>query len=518
MQGFGNPGRLPGACFVVKRTTMDSRVRISAWMLLLLTSFHPKVGSSTDFYETDSTASCVDLLQVGLQMRGHLAASRSGESFVQELENQDDASYTGTISIGGQELQAILDTGSFELVVFSTRCNGCGAAGESGFNQTSSQTFRAGNLMQQLSYGSGDTLCRDAVDKLQIGPLSVEKQPMWLVMEANMGILGSAEFQAILGLGPPTAVKEQAKMDREQLEKLEEKLQGWGAVLPARLQNRIEAKMAADTVLENLDDSVPANLQMRYMSVCIGAAEGSKGYMIWNDLPPATRPEPFRRLSVVGSVTWGLSLKNVRLVQKDGSSHTVGCREGCGAILDTGTSLISGPTAALTAMGGLLEAIGADCAKEETLPDLEFDLGGQTIVLSPDAYIGLVTGIMPAPWRLLFKQKPFIKVHQCELLMMDTGQSRSDAGELWIIGLPFFRKYYTTFDFGEQSNDKVSDIWIRESDSDCKPAAANSSKLKVSAKNHSKLSEFNVSLRQVDQSKLRLPPWMANRSDVVLKL
>ncbi|CAE7938456.1 ODA11 [Symbiodinium necroappetens] len=492
-------------------------VRISAWVLLLLTSFHPKVGSSTDFYETDSTASCVDLLQVGLQMRGHLAASRSGESFVQELENQD-ASYTGTISIGGQELQAILDTGSFELVVFSTRCNGCGAAGESGFNQTSSQTFRAGNLMQQLSYGSGDTLCRDAVDKLQIGPLSVEKQPMWLVMEANMGILGSAEFQAILGLGPPTAVKEQAKMDREQLEKLEEKLQGWGAVLPARLQNRIEAKMAADTVLENLDDSVPANLQMRYMSVCIGAAEGSKGYMIWNDLPPASRPEPFRRLSVVGSVTWGLSLKNVRLVQKDGSSHTVGCREGCGAILDTGTSLISGPTAALTAMGGLLEAIGADCAKEETLPDLEFDLGGQTIVLSPDAYIGLVTGIMPAPWRLLFKQKPFIKVHQCELLMMDTGQSRSDAGELWIIGLPFFRKYYTTFDFGEQSNDKVSDIWIRESDSDCKPAAANSSKLKVSAKNHSKLSEFNVSLRQVDQSKLRLPPWMANRSDVVLKL
>ncbi|CAE7508033.1 LRRC45 [Symbiodinium sp. CCMP2592] len=76
--------------------------------------------------------------------------------------------------------EAILDTGSFELVVFSTRCNGCGAAGESGFNQTSSQTFRAGNLMQQLSYGSGDTLpgrdfltcqrlCRDAVDELQIG-------------------------------------------------------------------------------------------------------------------------------------------------------------------------------------------------------------------------------------------------------------------------------------------------------------------------------------------------------------
>ncbi|OLP90719.1 Dynein alpha chain, flagellar outer arm [Symbiodinium microadriaticum] len=254
------------------------------------------LGEARDGLDFGLGRSCVDLLQVGLQMRGHLAASRNllfkswRPRCIGEQENQDDASYTGTISIGGQELQAILDTGSFELVVFSTRCIGCGAAGESGFNQTSSQTFRAGNLMQQLSYGSGDTLPGR--------PLSVEKQPMWLVMEANMGILGSAEFQAILGLGPPTAVKEQAKMDREQLEKLEEKLQGWGAVLPARialriaeecLQNRIEAKMAADTVLdtlfENLDDSVPA-------------------------------------LSVVGSVTWGLSLKNVRLVQKDGSSHT----------------------------------------------------------------------------------------------------------------------------------------------------------------------------------------------------
>ena len=67
---------------------------------------------------------------------------------------------------------------------------------------------------------------------------------------------------------------------------------------------------------------------------------------------------------------------------------------------------------------------------------------------------------MPAPWRLIFKQKPFIKVlcvvtlslmplsrhvqcvvqvHECQLLMMDTGESQSDAGDLWIMGLPFFR-------------------------------------------------------------------------------
>ena len=38
------------------------------------------------------------------------------------------------------------------------------------------------------------------------------------------------------GLGPPTAVKMQAKMDREQLEKLEEKLKAHGVPRTHRLQ------------------------------------------------------------------------------------------------------------------------------------------------------------------------------------------------------------------------------------------------------------------------------------------
>ena len=40
-----------------------------------------------------------------------------------------------------------------------------------------------------------------------------------------------------------------------------------------------------------------------------------------------------------------------------------------------------------------LNCLDCELSGQETLPDLEFDLGGQTIVLSPDAYIGLVTGL-----------------------------------------------------------------------------------------------------------------------------
>jgi len=487
------------------------------WLAVLLASSHTDAGTAADFYETDSPANCVDLLQVGLQMRGSLGLRDA--PFRQELENQDETSYTGKITLGGQELKAILDTGSFELVVFSSDCASCGAAKSDGYNSKSSSTFHNGNLMQMLSYGSGDTLCRDATDHLQIGPLSVKDQPMWLVMEASMSILDSADFQAILGLGPPAAVKQQARMDREQLQGLEDKLKGWGVIVPARLQARIDSKKKADTVLENLDDSVPGNLHLRYLSVCFGRAKGSKGYMIWNDAEPASRAEPFRRLSVVGSVTWGLALKSVELVSNDGQHHVVACEHGCGAILDTGTSLISGPTSAVTAIGKLLETLGANCAKQETLPTLKFELGGETITLPPDAYIGFVTGVMPAPWRSLFHQKPFIQVHQCQLLMMDTGDSKTDSGDLWILGLPFFRKFYTTFDYGEDSDNRVDSIWIREADPDCYPAGSESSDFNNSAaRNFTKFNERNMSLRSVDQSKLRLPRWFANKTDSLLSL
>ena len=41
-------------------------------------------------------------------------------------------------------------------------------------------------------------------------------------------------------------------------------------------------------------------------------------------------------------ITWGLSLKNVHLVSK-GQRIPIACADGCGAVLDTGTSLITAP-------------------------------------------------------------------------------------------------------------------------------------------------------------------------------
>lgn len=147
----------------------------------------------------------------------------------------------------------------------------------------------------------------------------------------------------------------------------------------------------------------------------------------------------------------------------------------------------------------MLQALGANCLQEQSLPHLEFELGGVTLSLPPSAFIGFVKGIMPAPWRLRFHQEPFIQVEDCELLMMDAGKMTStEHGPLWIIGMPFFRHFYTTFDYG--TSDQDTSIWVAEASPDCQPQETTTNLLQVSG----------TSLLRLDQSKLRLPGWMVN--------
>ncbi|CAK9114791.1 Pepsin A [Durusdinium trenchii] len=440
---------------------------------------------------------CIDLLQTQSEFRLRPRPVR------QELANHEDVSYTGRIRVGQQDFEAILDTGSFELVIFTHNCEGCGAAGHRGYDPRKSPKYRAGRLVQELSYGSGNAFCSNAFDQVEIGSLHLESQPIWLVEQAQMKVLSDAKFQAILGVGPPFAMKLQAEMDEKQLQGLAGKLKAWNVSIPASLRSRMQNIKKADRAMENLHDSVPENLQLRFLSMCLGRKQGSLGAAIWHDHDPSSRPEPFRRLAVIGKVTWGLSLKNVRLVSK-GQRIDIACSKGCGAILDTGTSLLTAPFDAVNRMGNVLKALGANCLKEDSLPHLEFELGGEVLSLPPQSYIGFVKGVMPAPWKTLFHQKPLIQVEDCQLLMMDNGgMTGGEEGPLWIIGMPFFRTFYTTFDYSSSQ----PSIWVTEASESCEPAqAAHAAHVKQS------------SLLQVDQSNLRLPRWMSNRSSEHVQL
>lgn len=434
----------------------------------------------------------------------------------QILKNTKDTSYTGEVVLGGQKLQAVLDTGSYELLVFAKDCKSCGAAGKRGYDRSQSLTFVEGELAQVLTFGSGNTFCQDAIDNLQIGPLHIDKQPIWEVLEADMEVLEASDFQAILGLGPVGTVKMQAELDEHRIKALKKKFKDSGVRMSNKVRKEVSSQEKADQALANLNDSVPGNLKVRFLSVCLERAQGSQGHLVWNDQDPSLRHEAFTRLQVIGQFAWSLVLQNVRLVSHDGTVRPIACSSGCAAVLDSGTSLISAPDSVIDDMTRYLVGLHASCFHLQDLPTLEFELGGVKHTLPPEAYMGFVEGYVETSWKTMFNQPAIRKVKDCELLMMSTGEISSDQGAMWIMGMPFFRYYYATFDYGEHPSAAKGNrsIWIAPADHKCQPQSSPLSKgiglLSEDVFTHSHVPGFGA--RRLDGSKLHLPRWMANRS------
>jgi len=107
------------------------------------------------------------------------------------------------------------------------------------------------------------------------------------------------------------------------------------------------------------------------------------------------------------------------------------------AIIDSGTSLLAGPTDAVTkiaAAAGATSLLGkeyiVDCSKVSTLPALSITLGGKPFTLTANDYVINLQG-------------------QC--LFAFTGLDiPAPNGPLWIMGDVFMRKYYSVFDYGNK--------------------------------------------------------------------
>lgn len=105
------------------------------------------------------------------------------------------------------------------------------------------------------------------------------------------------------------------------------------------------------------------------------------------------------------------------------------------AIIDSGTSLIAGPSADVAK---LADTIGAtklrsnqytvDCSKISSLPDLDITLGDKTYSLTGEEYTISASGL-------------------CLFAVM--GLDLPSGQELWILGDVFMKKYYTVFDYGQ---------------------------------------------------------------------
>lgn len=416
-----------------------------------------------------------------------------GHSQRQPMINFGDAQYVSYLQMGEQMVAGIIDTGSFELAVFGPECNSSNAAAQ--YKPHLSATYERGHLQMTNNDSSLATHFRESFENVSIGPFPSTRQMFWEVDDkADMPALQNSAFKAVIGVGPTEAMLLRVWNGVDTIiENLTKTYYDQAMMAPeevvAQAEEMVQIAIRLGSELPLLHTwSVPA------FSICLGARPGDDGVIVWNDTRAHALPGSFARVPVLPTHTWSVNMTRPALAfGKDGSFVELGCSSGCDALLDTGTSLLGAPSAAIRQLVEAMEGLDSECSNVGSLPTLIFQLGGQEFSLPPSAYMAKVEEEVPAYLR---EQMPHLQKSKrrraCELMLVDMGDTFPGA-EMWILGVPFFRKYYTTFELGERVHDRKVHI---AQHTDCEPE---------SPRGDISMVQSQQALPHVDATRLQLP-------------
>ncbi|XP_036623195.1 chymosin-like [Trichosurus vulpecula] len=310
------------------------------------------------------------------------------------LTNYLDAEYYGKINIGtpAQEFTVVFDTGSSNLWVPSVYCKSIACYLHNRFNPSKSSTFQSTDESLSIEYGSGsmegvlgyDTVTvSDIVDSDQVFGLSTREPGLTFIF---------SEFDGILGMGYPSISVDKAT-----------------PVFDNMMSKHLVAQDLFSVYLSNnKEDSV----------LILGAIDSSyyTGSLHW--------------VPVTVEGYWQFTVDSITI-----NDEVVACQDGCQAILDTGTSLLVGPSqgidkiqSAIGATETLLGEYEINCNKLSSMPTVVIHINGREFPLTPSAYT----------------------LEEDEACI--SGFEGDSSFDLWILGDVFIRQYYSVFD---RANNRV---------------------------------------------------------------
>lgn len=350
---------------------------------------------------------------------GTFYTDTNGETIL--VHDYQNAQYYGPVSLGTplQEFQVCFDTGSSNLWVPSSQCSSMACKMHTKYDSSKSSSYKANGTKFDIQYGSGSVSGFLSQDDLDFGGTSLPVTFAETTSEKGMAFLMS-KFDGIFGLGWPSISVDSVKPPFQQLYesgKISQNLFSFhlgdssGQDGELMLGNYNSEKFTGDITW------IPLNAET-YWQVAFGG--------VTSQTTEHSTPR-------VNAQSWSITHET--------KYHTTNAATR--AILDTGTSLLAGPTAEvmplLTAMGATkvmpwIQEYKVDCSTVSTLPDLVFMLNGNSFTLTSSDYILQMTsrgtttclcGIMP--------------------FEMPSGRE-----PIWILGDVFLRKYYSIFDVGNQ--------------------------------------------------------------------
>ncbi|EHB05685.1 Napsin-A [Heterocephalus glaber] len=327
--------------------------------------------------------------------------------FLVPLSKFMNVQYFGEIGLGTppQNFSVVFDTGSSNLWVPSKRCHFFSVPCwfHHRYDPKASSSFRPNGTKFAIQYGTGRLSGILSEDKLNIGGISNASVTFGEALWEPSLVFAFASFDGIFGLGFPT--------------------------------------LAVDRVPPPLDVLVEQGLLEKpifsfYLNRDFAGADG--GELVLGGADPAHYIPPLTFVPVTVPAYWQIHMERVKV----GTGLTL-CAQGCAAIVDTGTSLITGPSEEIRALhraiGGLPWLAGEHfilCSKIPTLPPVSFLLGGVWFNLTAQDYV--------------------IQISQGGFRFCLSGFHALDmpppAGPLWILGDVFLGAYVAVFDRGSTSS------------------------------------------------------------------
>lgn len=313
------------------------------------------------------------------------------------LDEISNSQYVGRIQVGSppQEFDVIFDTGSSNLWINSDKCLSEACMIHKRFHPKLSSTYKALNLEMNVQFGTGRIDGFLAKDTFHLGPIKVHNQAFGQITSEQGDVFLTGRFDGILGLSFPS--------------------------------------LSASSYTPVFDNVMKQSLLQYNIFSFYYSRKGPSGSAIVFGFP--------NRELYTGSITfvevskelyWELEMIDVKV---DGQSLGV-CKDGCQVVVDTGTSLLTGPPEHVNLLLKKLDIL-ENCHNANILPDITYVLrdsrGTYEFKLGPEDYV-LKSTAEQGPRHPKFCRPGFMGL-----------EVPPPRGPLWILGDVFMKRYYTIF-------------------------------------------------------------------------
>nr|XP_055046638.1 nothepsin [Misgurnus anguillicaudatus] len=322
---------------------------------------------------------------------------------VERLYSFMDAQFFGEISLGNpqQNFTVIFDTGSSDLWVPSSYCVSQACAMHHKFKAFKSSTYTHDGRVFGIHYGSGHLLGVMAREQLKVGSVTVQNQIFGeAVYEPGFAFV-MAHFDGVLGLGFPQLAEEMGS--------------------PV-----FDSMIAQKSVDEPIFSFYLKN-----------NGSGFGGELLFGGVDETLFVPPINWVSVTQKGYWQIKMDGVKV--QGALSFCYRSSHGCQAVVDTGTSLIGGPSKDILMLqqfiGATPTAIGEyllDCARISSLPVVSFLLNDVEYSLTGEQYV----------------RREILNNNEICISGFQSIDVPSPAGPMWILGDVFLSQFYSIYDRG----------------------------------------------------------------------